>query len=460
MVIRNYKLREREFNHISCPMKSYFYSLLSNYLSLYIQPENSVVEVSPQHDHLLTMLPARKAAAFVSGTSQKYLGKFPMLTSIEEIRSWKPDYILLNGNLHYESDIQQLLEQLHKVCTHETRILIVYYSMLWRPLVKVATLLGIRFKEPEQNWIAHEDIHNLLHLSDFEPVRREHHILVPLFPNAASSCLNRFIAPLPFFRHFCISNIMLARPLKKDGCRARPSVSVIIPARNEAGTIDQIINTIPQMGPDDELIFVEGHSTDTTWKILQKLCKQYHGKKNIIIAQQEGRGKGDAVRKGFSLASKDILMIFDADMSVAPEELAKFYRAMVENKGELLIGSRLVYPMEKRSMRFFNILGNKLFALAFSFLLGQRFKDTLCGTKVITRENYLKIAAHRSYFGEFDPFGDFDLIFGASRMGLKILEIPVPYKERIYGKTNIHRWSHGWLLLKMVLFAAKKIKFI
>jgi glycosyltransferase involved in cell wall biosynthesis len=238
------------------------------------------------------------------------------------------------------------------------------------------------------------------------------------------------------------------------------AVSVIIPCRNEAGNIEAIIRRTPQMGPDDELIFIEGGSTDNTWDTICELKTKYERARNIRVDRQEGKGKGDAVREGFALAEKEILMILDADLTVPPEELPRFYKALISDKGEFINGSRLVYPMEKQAMKFFNVLGNKFFAVMFSFVLGQRFRDTLCGTKVLTRANYLKLAAHRKYFGEFDPFGDFDLIFGAARMTLRIVEVPVHYRERTYGETNIQRWRHGVILLRMLRFAAARIKFL
>ena len=237
-------------------------------------------------------------------------------------------------------------------------------------------------------------------------------------------------------------------------------VSVIIPARNESGNIEAAVTRLPRMGPNDELIFVEGGSSDDTWQRIQDVVRRYTRDRRVVAARQDGRGKGDAVRKGFAVAQNEILMILDADLTVPPEELTKFYEAIVQGKGEFINGSRLVYPMEKEAMRFLNILANKFFAASFSFVLGQTFKDTLCGTKVMTRSNYSRVEAHRRYFGEFDPFGDFDLIFGASRLGLKTVEAPIRYRERTYGTTNISRWRHGTILLGMLTFAAHRLKFI
>lgn len=254
-------------------------------------------------------------------------------------------------------------------------------------------------------------------------------------------------------------NIAVARRLN-TASGPRPSVSVIVPARNEAGNIDSILARCPMMGQRDEIIFVEGNSTDDTWEKIQRTAAVYKGPHRLLIEKQKGHGKGDAVRTGFELATNEILMILDADLTTPPEELPKFYDAIVTNKAEFVNGSRLVYPMEKYAMRFFNVLANKFFAASFSFVLGQRLKDTLCGTKVLSRAHYKRLAATREFFGDFDPFGDFDLLFGAARMGLKIVGIPVHYHERTYGTTNIQRWRHGLILLRMLLFAARRMKFL
>ncbi len=439
-------------------MKTYFYKLLYRYLSIYIRPDNTVVEINPQSGMLSRSFKNIKILFLGKTANNNYEG-CETIPDMKALIQASPEYLLLNGNIHYERDLQSFMEKLHGVCNASTRLVFTYYSTLWKPLFKLATSLGFRQKASEENWITHDDIANIMVLSDFEAVSSESKLIVPFYIPIISNLVNRYIAPLPFFRSFCIVNILVVRPLfpRKNN---KLSVSVVVPARNEAGNIEAIIQRLPKMGPDDELIFVEGNSTDDTWDVINTVCANYAEKMNIVIAKQEGKGKGDAVRKGFMLASKDILMILDADMTVPPETLPLFYKGIVEDKGEFMNGSRLVYPMEKEAMRFFNILGNKFFATAFSFVLGQKFKDTLCGTKALTRENYKKIAANRKFFGEFDPFGDFDLIFGAARLNLKIREIPISYKERTYGSTNISRWTHGLVLLQMLMYAARKIRFV
>ena len=233
----------------------------------------------------------------------------------------------------------------------------------------------------------------------------------------------------------------------------------MVPTRNEAGNISDIIQRTPDLGCRTELIFVEGHSTDDTYAAIEQAIKQYPGRQ-MKLYRQTGRGKGDAVRLGFKKAEGKVLMILDADMTVPPEDLERFFNALIDGKGEFINGVRLVYPLEDLAMKFMNIVGNKLFSLAFSWLLDQPIKDTLCGTKVLLKKDYQAIAKNRHYFGNFDPFGDFDLLFGAAKLNLKIIELPIRYRSRRYGETNIARWRHGWLLLKMVVFAARRIKFI
>ncbi len=438
-------------------MRKYFYRKLREYLDLYIRPGDRIVEIKVKKAPESLPYPSEQLLVVESKreTNQPSAG-------FEAISEFRPDFVLLNGNVHYETDVQIFLEDLRLALAPSSRIILIFYSNLWKPFLRLATALGLRGETPEENWIANEDMANLLLLANYELVRQESKFLIPVYVPLISYLANRFLAPLPGFRIFNLLNIAIARPLDLPAPiqRQAPSVSVIIPARNEAGNIEAVITRTPAMGPDDELIFIEGNSTDDTWETLCAVKKKYEGMRNIRISQQEGKGKGDAVRKGFALAEKEILMILDADLTVPPEELPRFYNALVSQKGEFINGSRLVYPMQKRAMRFFNVLGNKFFAVMFSFVLGQRFKDTLCGTKALTRENYAKLAAHRKYFGEFDPFGDFDLIFGAARMALRIVEVPIHYAERTYGATNIDRWKHGVILLRMLRFAAVRIKFL
>jgi SAM-dependent methyltransferase len=447
---------------------AYYYKCLTGYLRFMVPRGSSVLEIGCGTGYLLEQLqPGRGVGIDVSSRMIDYARTHrPAYTYYEMdaesiVLDETFDYILISDTVGSFHDVQNVFEQIQKACTPETRLIITSTNFIWRPILNLAEKTGLKMPQNRQNWLDISDITNIMTLTGFEVIDNFKKIIFPKYIPLLSPFLNRYVGNLPLINALGLITCLVARSQKAIQKPARETtVSVVIPARNEKGNIEALIRRTPQMGKHTEIIFVEGNSSDQTWEEIQRLGNIYKEFYDIKWIQQDGKGKGDAVRKGYSIASGDVLMILDADMTVAPEELPKFFDAIASGTGEYINGTRLVYPMEDQAMRFLNLLGNKFFSLAFSWLLGQNLKDTLCGTKVMTRENYLKLAANRSYFGEFDPFGDFDLIFGSAKLNLKFIEVPIRYKARTYGETNISRFKHGWLLLKMTFFALNKIKFL
>ncbi len=384
-----------------------------------------------------------------------YQGDVEEKTFIETIHG-PFDYIILSDTIGSLDDCESTLQQLHHLCTPDTRIVISYYSTLWEPILLFGELVRLRMRQVKQNWLSTDDIMNILFLAGYETIKREWRQLIPRRLLGLGTLINRYIAPLAIIRRLCLRNYIVARPIIGAIDRLH-SASIIIPCRNEKGNIERAVQRIPHFCDSCEIIFVEGQSDDGTLDEIHRVIDKY-AEKEIRVLVQDGKGKGDAVRKGCTNARGDILIILDADLTVPPEALPKFYNAIVSGKGEFINGTRLVYPIEKDSMRWLNLIANKIFSWIFSWLLNQRFTDTLCGSKSLSRNYYKKIAQNRSYFGDFDPFGDFDLIFGAAKLNMKIVEIPIKYAQRTYGETQISRFRHGWLLLRMVTFALKKFK--
>jgi SAM-dependent methyltransferase len=442
----------------------YYYRLVEDYFRFLIPPRSSVLEIGcgtgellaglqPKRGLGLDISPAMIATARAQFPEIEFrVEDLEMLYTTEQF-----DYVILSNVLGYADDVQAAIAQLHKVCRPETRVIVTYVNYLWAPVFKVAEALGLRMAQPELHWLPLEEIENLLKLNDFEVVRKTYRVLMPFYIPVLSSLLNHLLLNFPVLWKLCMDEVVVAKPLGRRKSRTDVTVSVVIPCRNERGNIQSAVQRTPALGARTDIIFVEGHSHDGTLEECRRVQTVYP-RKHITVLVQDGAGKGDAVRKGFGTAQGDVLMILDADLSVPPEDLTKFFDAIVEGKGEFINGSRMVYPMEQGAMRFLNYLGNKFFSRAFTYLLEQRLRDTLCGTKVLWREDYEKIDAGRGYFGEFDPFGDFDLLFGAAKLNLKIVEIPIHYRDRTYGTTQISRFRHGWLLLKMTLFALRKIK--
>ncbi|MDX2109590.1 MAG: glycosyltransferase [Verrucomicrobiota bacterium] len=440
--------------------------LLARYYRYLIPASASVLEVGCGTGELLAQLPNKDITGVDLSPKQVEAaarrlphGRFIVQAAeyLEMDRTF--DVIILSDTLNESADVQAIFANLHKFARPDTRLIINFFNNTWRPILGLLTALKLKSVRPPSNWLSHRDIENLLHLSGWEIINREPRILFPAAIPLLEPLFNRYIAPLPFIRNLCLSIFCLARPIDKEQAYREKSVTVVIPARNESGNLLDAVTRTPQMGAHTEIIFIEGNSTDDTWAALQKIPAQFPHL-DIKLMQQSGKGKGNAVREAFAAASGEVLMILDADLTMPPEELPKYYKALVSGKAEFVNGVRLVYPMEDEAMQFANMCANHAFSLIFSYLLGQPVRDTLCGTKVLFKSDYERIVANRAYFGNFDPFGDFDLLFGAAKLNLKIADIPIRYRNRTYGTTNISRWKHGVLLLRMVLFASGKMKFI
>ncbi|MFA6149534.1 MAG: bifunctional class I SAM-dependent methyltransferase/glycosyltransferase family 2 protein [bacterium] len=444
----------------------YYYEMIRRIVRFHVPPGSSVLEIGCGTGDLLAALePSRGVGVDISPKAVEIArAKHPALTFLvgdaEDLPVSEPfDYILLSDVIGYLDDVQRAFERMNRACGPHSRVILTYYNYLWEPVLRLGEKAGWKRPQPDQNWLALEDLQNLLSLAGFQTISKGFKVLLPVGIPLLSSICNRVLANLPVLRKLCLVEIIIARPAPVPVPEESLSCTVVIPARNEKGNIEDAVRRTPEMGKHTEIVFVEGNSSDGTAEEIERVIAAYPARDVKLLRQGSGVGKGDAVRKGFAAASGDVLMILDADLTVQPEEVPKFLKALASGRGEFLHGSRLVYPMEKAAMRFLNTLGNKFFSLAFTWLLDQRFKDTLCGTKVLYRRDYERIAAGRAYFGDFDPFGDFDLIFGAAKLDLKIVEIPIRYRERTYGSTQISRFSHGWLLLRMCLFALRRIKF-
>lgn len=461
--IKNYFDKLAESREYWIRKNQYYYHSLINLFSFLVPPEKRVLEIGCGTGDLLASLKTKKSVGvdispkIIAIARKKYPNlKFYEMDAEELNLEEKFDYIIASDLVSFLYDIEQIFKAWHKVCHDHTKIIITHYNFLWEPLLVLAEKLRLKMPQKIHNWLSPNDVKNILYLADFEVVKTGRFLIFPKYIPLISNFLNKYVARLPILNQLCLVNYIVARPISRQ--TKDYSVSIVVPALNEKGNIEPLLKRFPALGKQTEIIFVGGNSKDGTNEEIRRIINLYP-EKRIKFLLQKGKGKGDAVRLGFDNAKGDILMILDADLSVAPEDLTKFYEAIAYGKGEFINGSRLVYPLQKESMRFFNIIGNKFFSLQFSWLLDDYIKDTLCGTKVLFKRDYEDIKANCAYFGDFDPFGDFNLLFGAAKHNLKIIELPVRYYSRTYGSTNISRFRHGWLLLKMTFFAMRKLKF-
>jgi SAM-dependent methyltransferase len=441
-----------------------YHARLSEIYRAIVPPGERVLEIGSGQGDLLASL--RPAAGVGVDFSPEMLARarirHPHLSLLAGDAQELPtagtfDYTVLSDLITDVWDVQQVLSEAARVTALRGRIVLNFYSHLWGLPLAAAGKAGLSSSRLEQSWLTMADVRNLLRLARLEIVRHSDEILWPLGVPIVEPFLNRVVVKIWPFQTAALTHVVVAKHMDASRSLVRPRVSVIVPARNEAGNIEPLVNRVPEMGAGTELVFVEGHSRDGTYESIERAIAA-HPERVCRLYRQTGSGKGDAVRLGFENATGDVLMILDADLTVAPEDLPKFVSVLESGAGDFVNGVRLVYPMADQAMRPANLLGNKFFSWLFSWLLGQPIRDTLCGTKVLWRDDYRRIVQNRGYFGDFDPFGDFDLLFGAARLSRHIVEMPVRYRERRYGDTNIQRWRHGVLLLRMSMVAARKLK--
>lgn len=363
------------------------------------------------------------------------------------------DYVLLLDTIHYLSDVGSALRSIrNQLCHERTRIVITHYNFLWAPVFLLGQFLGWKTKFPEQNWLSRSAILNLLHIEGFEAVQVGERVICPLSIPFVEPLCNRILASLPILRALCLVRVIVARPVWPE--RHEYTVTVLSAVRNEKGNIQRIVESMPAMGRSTELLFVEGHSTDGTWEEIQRVLASYSGVLRIRALKQDGVGKANALHSGAAASSGEMIVVYDGDYTVDPQELPQLYEVLADGRCEFVNASRLVYPMQQGAMRLLNLFGNALFSMMFSWLFQQKLVDTLSPVKAFFRRDYRRMDTR------FDPFGDFDFFLGAARQQLLMREVPVHYLSRVYGTTKLRPFHHGWILLRLWWRGAKMLRWV
>ena len=449
---------------------TYYYELLNRLLRFLVERQKSVLSVRCGTGNLLAAVEPIKGTGVdicseIVQIAQQRHPSFEFAVAFpdkEEFRTAfgpeeKFDYILCN-DIGDTVDVLQAMRNLKPLCQRHTRVLVITYNRLWEPLVTFAEWIGMKVPRTEQNWLSTADIRNLLKLAGFEALETHRIVLLPKYLPLLSGFLNRFCARLPFLSKLCMTQVVVARMIPPLVALQELSVSVVIPCKNEKGNVEDAVRRIPALAERTEIIFCDDKSTDGTVEEVRRVQSCYP-QKDIRLEHGPGVCKSRNVWTGFDAANGDVLLILDADLTTIPEELPYFIDVIASGQAEFVNGSRLVYPVPKGAMNTANMVGNKFFSVAFTYLLGQRVKDTLCGTKVLWRTDWERIRPMVGSWGTEDCWGDYELLFGAAKLNLKILDLPVHYQERIYGSTKMTKvFRNGLVMLRMCWHGFLKLK--
>lgn len=364
------------------------------------------------------------------------------------------EYVVMSNLVGYSEDIWQVFRELAKVSNRRTQIIITNYNYLWQPFMAIAEKLKVKMPDKIQNWLPQEFIKQFLYLAGFEVVKSGKYLHSPLNLGILGKIINIVLSNIPILDRFALIEYIIARPVFFGAEKHKEiPISIIIPTHNEAGNIKHIVDNMPQIGSKMEMVFVDLPGEDATEDVIKQMIKENKGKILLkYVKQREKTGKIGALRQGILEANGEIIIIYDADATVPPEDLEKVYLALIERKADFINGTRLVYPTEKGAMRFANHLGNTFFAKLFTWSLGQHFTDTLCGTKGFWRQDFMDFEKSKTGYDNFDLFGDFYLLLSAYRKNLRIAEVPVRYKTRRYGDTKMNRLKNGFRFFVMYLY--------
>lgn len=436
----------------------FYHKTISNLLQGMIPPGSTVLELGSGVGDLLASLKPSSGMGFnvAPALTVRALQKHPQLEfytidvdSVSLPRPFEPQYIVMTNMLDYVHDVWDMMDSLKPAIREHTLLVISTNNPLWAPLLRLASKLGLRFPESPRNFITNKDICSVLHLQGFDIVEEGLTLPVPKRIPIIGTLINAIVPEVPVLRFVSSLQYIAARPRIP---RPPLSCSVVIPCHNEADNIQECLRRVPNFGAWTEIVVVDDGSTDETCQRVKEMMATDSRVRLVVL--EKNQGKANAVRAGFQAANGDVLMILDADMAVTPEELAKFLTPLQEGTADFVNGTRLIYPMQGKAMRVANFLGNKGFCFLASKVIRQRVSDTLCGTKAFLKRDFVRMP-----LGGAERWGDFDLLFGAARLKLRILEIPVHYTERRARKSKMRVMIDGWYFLWACLSGWRNLRF-
>lgn len=442
----------------------FYHQRKREYLRFIIPPGESVLVLGCEDGELLAALQPSRGVGIDASSAYRNLAsaRFPQHEYRASLGAISPahesfEYVVLDDVAGESDDLFSLLQGIARLCTPTSRLVIVQHNYLWGPVFRMAEWLGLKRRDQKQNWLSMGDLRVFLDGAGFETINVTPKLFCPMRLLGLGPAINWVAGLVPFVHRLASTEILIARKVSHEPHPQNKTASIILTVRDERGNIEPMVRQIPDVGAGTEILFVEGHSTDGTRAEIERVASRYP-EKNVRLLVQDGIGQGDAIYKGFSEASGDVIILLEADRTSPPQDVLKAFDIVAGGRADYVNGSRFIYPRDKGAMPLRKVIGNWMFAIWFTWFLGQRTSDVLCGLKAIDRRQFQRLRKNWGSLGLFDPFGDFELIFGAARLGLKICEVPTRYTVRQYGEPKSRFWKHGFMLTRMASRATRVFK--
>ena len=437
----------------------FYHSEQKKFISSIIRPESSVLEIGCSTGNLLEVIDAQRVVGIEISPRMAELARHKcdtdkveiIETSLENFETnEKFDYIILNHLLEYAYDVQGSLEKIRDFCHDDSRVIVICHNPLWEHILRGTAFLGLRMPDLNRNFKTVMDLRNFFELAGFDPYETGYRLALPKRIPLFTTFFNKVLAKIPGLAVGSFSEYVIAKPKSvHSSSKPRYSCSVIIPCFNEEGNVTLAVERTPDMGTFTEILVVDDGSSDGTKAEAEKIAAK--DPRVRVISYTPNSGKGYAVKVGFDAAKGDVLMILDADMTVRPEDMPRFFDPIDQGLADFVNGTRMIYPMENKAMGALNFIGNKGFGIILSLIMGRRATDTLCGTKAFRKKHY-------DTFDMTDKsWGDFDLLLGATKQRLKVVEMPIRYMARVEGDSKMKAFQHGWRLLMVCVQAFRAV---
>tara|TARA_B110000977_G_scaffold125183_1_gene160299 strand:+ start:1495 stop:2904 length:1410 start_codon:yes stop_codon:yes gene_type:complete len=448
----NYYLKNKESRENFLKKKNFLFDEISKALNYLINDSNYVKFFCCGNSSIVNKVNSKNIYINeINNTFINSLTKSEIKKEDEINKNLNFDHIVI-ADIEHQKFITKNLIDLNEKIDNECRVIVLSKSIFWSTLINFYKKIK-NIGPDKNNFLPYSNLRKIFLNTNFEIVKNEKIIFFPFQFSLLTKFINQ-IFRFPVLNFFCMINLTVLKKVQKKNYQAEgKKISFIIPCKNEGGNIKFFYEKIINSTINAEFLFGNDNSSDNTLDEIKKL-QQAIPNKEIKIYDGPGVCKSENVYKGINLASGEIILIYDADLTVSFDDLVNSINLLLKTDADFINCTRMIMPQQKNAMKFLNFYGNLFFAFLFSILFKQKITDTLCGTKIFFKKDWEQIKKYNNTWGAKDLWGDFDLLLGAYKNNLKIVENPISYTDRKEDETKMTGIIKNSIRMLIITFVA------